>query len=331
VNSQFDATKMAAEAVAAASAALQALAPGRMQLNTYMLPKFDGRDFLLFQKQFESLALDQEWTDRQKARKLVECLEGTTRRHVDGTMTYAEMLQALRQYYAGARPSVEAKNKLRNFKKGIEETIEAFASRIQAYADEARLTNFEKERYMQEAFMNGIQYDTKMQRYIEKKTPRDQNVHIVQLLKAAQDYQHEKQGSTRLPTEGMRQKKGVFNQHAVPEYDSNGDSGDDGYAPTFNVLKTGRKEALTHEDESVAQEVAEEQARLQAEKAEKNKNRGMSKNEAEEMRQRMIRLEEAQRQMISTAQQQVQTAQQQLDLVAQQRQQQSQWAPRRTK
>jgi hypothetical protein len=119
ITSQFDATKVAAEAVAAASAALQAMAPGRMQLNTYTLPKFNGKDFSLFYKQFESLALDQEWTDRQRARKLVECLEGDTRRHVEGTMSYSEMLQTLRQYYAGARPSVEAKNKLRNFRKGV--------------------------------------------------------------------------------------------------------------------------------------------------------------------------------------------------------------------
>jgi hypothetical protein len=284
------------------------------------LPKFDGRDFMLFQKQFDSIAEDREWSETKRARKLVECLEGETRRHVESTMTYNEMLEALQQYYAGSRPSIEAKNRLRNFRKSPEETIEAFASRIQAYADEARLSRFDRLKYMQEAFMNGISYDTKMQRYIEKKTTQNDNVHIVKLLKAAQDYQHEKQGSTKSTVDAVRKRNAVYNRHRVEvEPDST--------MPMCNVMRGNKKEALVHEDDDIVEDVNEAYARQQAERAEKNKNRGMSRNEAEEMRLRMVALEDAQRQLLQAAQQQTAILQQQQQQRAQ-RQQAGQWNQR---
>jgi hypothetical protein len=154
--------------------------------------------------------------------------------------------------------------------------------------------------------MNGIQYDTKMQKYIERHTTQDDNVHIVQLLRAAQDYQHEKVGSTKSTVDQPRKKGGLYNRLEYEDDDS-----DDDVSPVCNVMKSNKKEALTHDDEAVRQEVAEERQRQEAERMEKNKNRGMSRNEAEEMRQRMVSLEAAQNQMLAATQQQLQLLTQQ--------------------
>ena len=257
----FDAGKLAADAVAAASAAWQALAPTRMHIEQVNLPKFDGKDFLLFQKQFDAVVSEQKWGPDTCARKLLESLQGDTRRHVEPHMTYDEMVEALCQYYAGSRPSVEAKNALRHFTKDRDETIEAYASRIQAFADGARLTPFDKKKYMQEAFMNGIRHNTKMQRYIEKRTSQHENVHIVKLLKAAQDYLHDKQGSTQTGLGG----KAKLAKHKVK-----GEQSDE--KPQCNAMAGNRKEPLTHEDAAVEPEVDEEQAKVRKEKADKKQS-----------------------------------------------------------
>ena len=269
IQPRFDAGKIAADAVAVASAALQALAPTRMQLEHVNLPTFDGKDFLLFHKQFEAVISEQKWSPETCARKLLECLEGDTRRHVEVYMTYDEMLEALRQYYAGSRPSVEAKNILRQYTKNKDETIEAFATRIQAFADGARLTPFDKMKYMQEAFMNGIKHDTKMQRYIEKRTSQNENVHIVKLLKAAQDYLHDKQGSTQTgqPT------KAKLNKHKTK---SKGGDGQQEVQPQCNAMSGNRKEPLTHEDAEVEQEVEQEQAKVQKDKSDRKQSNNNS-------------------------------------------------------
>ena len=268
INQGFDAGRIAADAVAVASAALQALAPARMNIEQINLPKFNGADFLLFHKQFEAVAAEQQWSPQTRARKLLECLEGDTRRHVEAYMTEEEMLEALRQYYAGSRPSIEAKNILRHYSRNRDETIEAFASRIQAFADGARLTPFDKKKYMQEAFMNGIKSDTKMQRYIEKRTSQDENVHIVKLLKAAQDYLHDKQGSTQTGN----QPKAKFGKHKQKAKGG----GQNETQPQCNVAQGSRKEPLTHEDESVEPEVEEEQQKVNKEKNEKKQSNNQS-------------------------------------------------------
>ena len=268
INSGFDAGKIAADAVAAASAALQALAPARMHLEQINLPRFNGKDFLLFHKQFEAVVAEQQWSPETCARKLLESLEGDTRRHVEAYMTYDEMLEALRQYYAGSRPSIEAKNALRHYQRNQGETIEAFATRIQAFADGARLTPFDKTKYMQEAFMNGIKNDTKMQRYIEKRTSQHENVHIVKLLKAAQDYMHDKQGSTQTGP----QSKAKFGKHKNKAKGG----GQSESQPQCNVMQGGRKEPLTHEDAAVEPEVEEEQAKVQKDKSDKKQSNNQS-------------------------------------------------------
>ena len=236
----FDAGKIAADAVAAASKAWQALAPTRMHIEQVNLPKFDGKEFLLFQKQFDAVAQEQQWGPDTCARKLLECLQGDTRRHVEVTMSYDEMLEALGQYYAGSRPSIEAKNILRHFNKNKDESIEEFASRIQACADGARLTQFDKLKYMQEAFMNGFRNDTKMQRYIEKRTSQHENVPIVKLLKAAQDYLHDKQGSTQ-SGQGTKAKLG---SHKAKGKKQGSDDASEAQ-PQLKVMKGGRK-GTTH-------------------------------------------------------------------------------------
>ena len=250
IQQRFHAGKIAADAVAVASAALQALAPTRMQLEQVNLPKFDGKDFMLFHKQFDAVISEQKWSHETCARKLLECLEGDTRRHVEVHMTYDEMLEALRQYYAGSRPSVEAKNILRHFAKDREETIEAFASRIQSFADGARLTAFDKKKYMQEAFLNGIKHDTKMQRYIEKRTSQHENVHIVKLLKAAQDYLHDKQGSTQT---GLGPKAKLGKHQATAK----GEGGKQDEIPQCSTLTGTPNDPLTMEDDSIEPEVNE--------------------------------------------------------------------------
>ena len=277
IHNNFDVGRTAADAVAVASAALQALAPAKMNLEQINLPKFDGKDFHLFHKQFDSIATEQKWSSETRARKIFECLQGDTRRHVETYMTYEEMLEALRQYYAGSRPSIEAKNSLRNFRKAKDETIEAYASRIQAYADEARLSPFDKLKYMQEAFMSGISYDTKMQRYIEKRTSQNENVHIVKLLKAAQDYQHDKQGSTQSRRNLTYNAHRAVTDGEAAEMSQMSDGGEN--VPMYNVLKGQRKEVLSHDDANVSAEVDQEHEKLRAERAEKAqaRNVGMRK------------------------------------------------------
>ena len=277
--------------------------PTRLHIEQVTLPKFDGKAFNLFYKQFDSIANDQQWTAQVKARKLLESLEGDTRRHVEASMTYDEMLDALRQYYAGARPSVEAKNTLRNFRKDRGETIEEFASRIQAYADEARLSPFDKTKYMQEAFLSGISYDPAMQRYIEKKTTQQDNTPIVKLLKAAQDYQHNKQGSTSGPI-----RRRDFNSHMA----GNGQRGRQnpgGQAqPSLQVLKTGRKEPLSHDDPAVQEEAEQEQEKVRQERQERSNQRAAaSRKELERMQEKIEALQqELERQKDTKPQQQPQ-------------------------
>ena len=305
------------DAVMAASAALQALAPTRLHIEQINLPKFNGQDFNLFYKQFESIANDQGWNEVTRGRKLMESLEGDTRRHVESYMSYREMLEALGQYYAGSRPSIEAKNALRNFRKNREETLEAFASRIQAYADGSRLSHFDKIKYMQEAFMNGLFYDPRMQRYIEKRTSQDENVHIVKLLKAAQDYQHDKQGSAQNPVQTKRQNynnmatgqpknQRAAGTQAAPELvDMNSNNNNNGVAPQMNflapqanVLKTGRKEPLRHDDPAVQPEVEDEQEKVRQERAEKQQARAIGRKEFEELQQQLALIAQNQQQQM---------------------------------
>ena len=183
--------------------------PARIHIEQVRLPTFNGKDLPLFLKQFESIAEDSNWNELVKARKLMECLEGKTRRHVDETMDYCERIEALKQYYGGSRPSTEAKNLLRNFKKARDESIEEYASRIQAFADECCMTEYDKKLHMQMAFMNGLAYDTKMQRYIEKHTTVDELVPIGKLLKAAQQYVCNKMGST-----STGQRRGIYTAYS---------------------------------------------------------------------------------------------------------------------
>ena len=280
-----------AMAAIAAASTIGSTAPTRLHIEQVRLPQFDGKNYLLFQKQFDSIAKDQSWTDTVKARKLMECLEGDTLRHVEPEMTYYEMQEALKQYFHGSRPSVEAKNTLRHFTKYRNESLETFASRIQAYADEANLTIFDKTKYMQEAFMNGISYDPALQRYIEKKTSQQENVPIVKLLKAAQTYLHEKAGSSSNPKgprrdfNSQQQGNARFQQLAtIPEQEG---------APQLNVLKNGRKEPLGHDDPAVAAEVQQEQTKVQQEKSNKANNRAAaSKKEIEQLKQQVTQLQE---------------------------------------
>lgn len=195
-STQLSEQRIQSEASRIALEAVRNMPTPQVIVDQIELPKFEGKDFLLFEKQFTCLCADKMWDDATKGRKLLSCLQGDTRRHVETQMTFSEMIQSLRQYYAGFRPSVEAKNMLRNFYKERHESIEEFASRIKAYADQLRLTKHDKEKYMYEAFMNGIKYDPSLQCYIEKKSPDDTNVCLAKLLKLAQDYA-EKQGSTR--------------------------------------------------------------------------------------------------------------------------------------
>ena len=307
INSGFDAGKIAADAVAAASAAWQSLAPTRLHIEQVNLPKFDGKDFLLFHKQFDAVVKEQRWSPETCARKLLESLEGDTRRHVEVSMDYDEMLEALRQYYAGSRPSIEAKNILRHFNKNKDESIEEFASRIQACADGARLTSFDKLKYMQEAFMNGLRNDTKMQRYIEKRTSQHENVHIVKLLKAAQDYLHDKQGSTQPNPTG----KAKLNSHKPKGKKQNSDGASEGQ-PKANVMKGGRKEPLSHDDPAVEQEVEEEQEKAQQSKGGKNKQGSSAwKKRYEEAEKRSNELRDQLQKAIETVTQQAQIQQQQ--------------------
>ena len=293
--------------MAAASAAWQSLAPTRLHIEQVNLPKFDGKDFLLFHKQFDAVVKEQRWSPETCARKLLESLEGDTRRHVEVSMDYDEMLEALRQYYAGSRPSIEAKNILRHFNKNKDESIEEFASRIQACADGARLTSFNKLKYMQEAFMNGLRNDTKMQRYIEKRTSQHENVHIVKLLKAAQDYLHDKQGSTQPNPTG----KAKLNSHKPKGKKQNSDGASEGQ-PKANVMKGGRKEPLSHDDPAVEQEVEEEQEKAQQSKGGKNKQGSSAwKKRYEEAEKRSNELRDQLQKAIETVTQQAQIQQQQ--------------------
>ena len=308
INPVFDAGKIAADAVAAASAAWQALAPTRMHIEQVNLPKFNGKDFLLFLKQFEAVVSEQKWSRETCAHKLLESLEGDTRRHVETTMDYDEMLEALRQYYAGSLPSIEAKNYLRHMNKERGESIEAFATRIQAYADQARLSTFDKLKYMQEAFMNGIRSDTKMQRYIEKRTSQHENVHIVKLLKAAQDYQHDKQGTTQVGQGG----KAKLNNHK-PKGKNKTKGQQPESQPQLNVMKGGRQEPLTHDDPEVEQEAGEEQEKAQNQKGGNKKNNNQTwRKRFDEAEKRSAELRDQLQKAIETVTQQAQAQQQRI-------------------
>ena len=72
------------------------------------------------------------------------------------------------------------------------------------------MTEYDKKLHMQMAFMNGLAYDTKMQRYIEKHTSVDELVPIGKLLKAAQQYARNKMGST-----STGQRRGIYTAYGL--------------------------------------------------------------------------------------------------------------------
>ena len=264
-----------------------AAAPARIHIEQVRLPTFSGEELPLFLRQFESIAVDSAWGEETKARKLMECLEGKTRRHVDETMNYQERVQALKQMYGGSKPSAEAKNLLRNFRKGFDETIEAYAARIMEFVDECHLSDYDKRVHMQMAFMNGLRYDCQMQRYIEKHTGCEGAVPIVKLLAAAQQYMQNKTGSSSIGGKGN--KKRDFNQHSTQERNQ-----PTNHSPQLQVMKNGRKEPLTHADPTVTEQVEQEQHRAQQERAEKaNARAAATRKELEELQNKIQALEQA--------------------------------------
>ena len=136
------------------------------------------------------------------------------------------------------------------------------------------------------AFVNGLAYDTQMQRYIEKHTSVDGPVPIVKLLKAAQQYTHNKTGSTSTTS------RKSYNQ--IQANNRNGRNHNDTHTnPQLNVLKTGRKEALTHDDPQVTNEANAEQVKAQQERDEKASNRAAaSRRELEMMQEKMNSLKQ---------------------------------------
>ena len=68
--------------------------------------------------------------------------------------------------------------------------------------------------------------------------------------------------------------------------------------PQMNVLKTGRKEPLRHDDPAVQPEVEEEQDKIRQERAEKQQARAIGRKEFEELQQQLAQIAQAQQQQL---------------------------------
>ena len=267
------------------------------------LPKFDGTDLTLFLRQFRSLAYHDNWSEKKKVKILFQCLQGETRRYIEEGMSYDECIHALTQFYGHGRPSVKSKNLFRNFKKAYNETIEEYTSRIMSFADGCRLDPETKKLYMHLAFMNGISYDPAMQRYIEKHTNEQPVVKIVDLMAAAQRYMHNKTGTSGAQKDRTGRRNDPNHYSAARAGRGNQPSDQVGQAPQLNVLKTGRKDSLHHDDPNVSDQVESEHEKVQQEKAEKASARAAaSRREFEIMQGEISELRELLRQQTATAQ-----------------------------
>ena len=149
------------------------------------------------------------------------------------------------------------------------------------------------------AFMNDFAYDPAMQRYIEKHTQEQPVVRIVDLMAAAQRYMHNKTGTSGAPRDKPNRKNEPGHYAATRANRSNQEFSS---TPQFGVLKTGRKEALYHDDPAVASQVEVEQEKFHQKKTERANNQAAaSRRELEVMQEQLGQLKQLVEQQIQAA------------------------------
>ena len=109
-------------------------------------------------------------------------------------------------------------------------------------------------------------------------------------MAAAQRYMHNKTGTSGAPRDKAYRKNEPGHYAATR---ANRNNQEFNSTPQFGVLKTGRKEALYHDDPAVASQVEAEQEKVQQEKTERANNRAAaSRRELEFMQEQLGQLKQ---------------------------------------
>ena len=240
---------------------VRSLAPKAIPLAQANLPlttisKFDGEYWSEFIEYFESVADANAWSEKEKLTYLLMSIEGKPRAYAKSekgvAQTYENVKKRLESRYGQHEPAFQVRQQLREVRRFPNERLEDFADRLQEIAQRGSIDARDRNDLFYQAFLGAVKSTPKLQHFIEEEHYLRRDLSIGDLLALTRRYMD------RNPTETVLGGKAAV-----------------------NVCKpvTQRKGELSHDDEGVQDDVAQEQARTQEEREERKQTKAKGVHE----------------------------------------------------
>ena len=216
------------------------------------MTKFDGQYWEEFIEYFESVADANMWGEKERLTFLLMSIEGKARAYAKSEkgvpQTYANVKARLHSRYSQHEPAFSVRNQLRDIRRAGGERLEDFADRLQEVAQRGNLDAWERDDLFYHAFIQAVKGTPKMQVHLEKqyraRRATGKDTKLSDLLAWVREYR-EKSPASAVQTASVLVCKPV----------------------------TQRKVKLSHEDEEVKTEVAQEEGKVLEEKEERKRTK----------------------------------------------------------